>query len=140
MTQQLAENWLHDIAVLNESRQFQIANDVSVYRTLHDLCEKLEPWFVEENLGFALTASGLHIELTTDGKQVFAQVNLEQGTHEETLNTWLQEAAKYLRCFRIERSQPKRWGFKRPISIGCAERHGARPESTEGLLAYIAMC
>ncbi len=139
MTQQLAENWLHDIAVLNESRQFQIANDVSVYRTLHDLCIELEPWFVEEKFGFALTGSGLRIELTTDGKQVFAQVDPEQGAHEDILNTWLQEAAKELRYSRIERSQLRGWGFKRPISIGCAERNGALPESTEGLLAYIAM-
>ena len=49
----MAEDWLSDIVVVNESRDETTAGDVSVYRSADEACRSLEHWWVENGEGFA---------------------------------------------------------------------------------------
>src|SRR5262245_28509873 len=59
--QTVQDDWLEDVIIVNESKDQHIAGDVSVFRSPGDACGHLEPWWVEQNEGFALDGRGRQI-------------------------------------------------------------------------------
>ncbi|WP_143152648.1 hypothetical protein [Marivita hallyeonensis] len=136
----LQNSWLSDVIVLNESSNFDQPGDVDIFRNAEEMCDYLEHWFVEENLGFALSGLGLLVELRTDGRKVFATIADEKPAKPETLRQWLVAAASSIHDVRKHKASQKGWHpFRSPTHLGLAERNGVLPQSIEGLIAYISM-
>jgi hypothetical protein len=125
--------------VLNEGSSFFIPESVEVFRTLADMCATLEPWYVEEKCGYALTGSGVPIELTTDGISVSCKVLDDEKPETDVLTCWLAHSANSLREARLYKSKRRGLFFVNRPTLGSAEQEGLLPHSIEGLLAYISL-
>ena len=137
MSKPVHKNWLADVAVLNSNPRFNEPGDVQIFRNISDMCSELEPWFVEEQEGYALNGNGEPIELTTDGDVVFGKVVLGEEPEVSVLKEWLVSAAKSLRDARIYKADKPGIKFFASTQIGEAERQGILPTSIEGLIAYV---
>ena len=62
----MANDWLADIVVVNESRSEAKAGDIALFRTAGEACNNVEYWWVEEQVPF--TAAGVRRTLGVDGK------------------------------------------------------------------------
>lgn len=134
------DSWLSDVVVLNEGSNFDEPGDVTLFRNIEDICDYLEHWFVEENLGFALSGLGLSVELSRDGQRVFATITDEKPAKPETLRQWLTALASSAHDARMHKATKQIWHpFGSATHLGTAERTGAYPQSIEGLIAYISM-
>ncbi len=133
-------SWLSDVVVLNESHHFDQPGDVAVFRNLEDMCDRLEHWFVEQNLGFAMSGVGIPVELSTDGRRVFATIVDQQKARPETLKNWLMALATSVHDARVQQAAKRRWQpFGSVTNLGLAEKAGVLPQSIEGLIAYVSM-
>ena len=139
MCQTNPDNWLTDVIILNESVQFSDPGDVTVYRNIADMCEYIEPWFVEQKLGYALTGNGLPITLTTDGKSVFGEVLVDDEPNTPALTGWLMSLAASVRDARLDKAKRRRFFAFVSTNVGSVELDGQLPRSIEGLLAYVSM-
>lgn len=105
-----------------------------------DLCEYLEPWFVEPHRGHVLTRLGMPVEPATDGHGVFSTVAADQAAEVATLTIWLQALAGSVRDARLHKAtRPNRRLSGGSINIGPTERERVLPRSIEGLIAYVGM-
>ena len=58
-------SWLYDVAVFNESEDYTVPGDVSVYRNIEEMCSGMEAWMVEDGgIGFCLNGLEQTICLT----------------------------------------------------------------------------
>ncbi|MCG3269271.1 hypothetical protein [Yoonia sp. I 8.24] len=131
-------NWLSDITIFNESTAYTVPEDVSIYRTLEDMCSGMEPWMVEAGgIGFALNGLGERLTLDLDGEDVVGSIDKTRPADPETALAWLRFVAENKRDARILRSKKKPGLFRGPLIVGELEAKGAFPDTVEGLLAYI---
>lgn len=132
--------WLSDVAIFNESENYSVPGDVSIYRNIHEMCAGMEAWMVEGGgIGFALNGLGQQIRLEMDGEDAIGSVVHTSEPDIDTVISWLQHAAKGVQEARIHRSKKKPWFLWSLPVLGDAEEKGVLPETVEGLLAYIHM-
>ncbi|MDO6591333.1 hypothetical protein DS901_00790 [Loktanella sp. D2R18] len=131
-------HWLSDVTIFNESTTYAVPDDISIYRTLDNMCSGMEPWMVEAGgIGFALNGLGQRIDLDLDGNDVIGSIDQTHAPDPDTLLTWLNFVAKNKQDARILRSQKKAFLLRAPLILGEHEAKGAFPDTVEGLLAYI---
>lgn len=128
----MANNWLEDIVVINESRDEIVAGDILVFRSQGEACSRLEHWWVASGEGVAFTASGKRLALSVDGERkvvVTGQQTEPDGS--ETVLRWLQAyAAAILEARRIKAKNGHAY-------LSRCEELGDLPSSIEGLVAYV---
>lgn len=135
-----SKSWLSDVAVFNESEQYDVPGDISIYRNIEEMCSGMEAWMVEDGgIGFSLNGLGQTIKLEMDGEQAVGSIVVETKPDQITLAIWLKHAAKGVQEARLIKSRKKPWLLWSPPAIGTAEAEGALPDTIEGLLAYIHM-
>ena len=133
-------SWLSDVAVFNESQEYAVPGDVSIYRNIEELCSGMEAWMVDDGgIGFALNGLGQTIELEMDGENAEGVVVDASESDLATLKIWLRSAAESVQEARAIKSRKKPHFFWSPPSLGNAEAQGVLPNTVEGLLAYIHM-
>jgi hypothetical protein len=128
----MANDWLADIVVVNESRDVATAGDVSVFRSAGEACISLEHWWVDNGEGFAFTAAGNRLTLGVDDNDrviVTGQEATPGGT--EIVLGWLRAyAAAVLDARRAKAKKGK-------ATLSPSEESGLLPTSIEGLIAYV---
>jgi hypothetical protein len=128
----MANDWLADIVVVNESRDEAVAGDVCIYRSAGEACGALEHWWVEGNEGFVFTASGTRLMLGVDEKKrVIVAGRQDAPAGQEVVLTWLHSTATALLDTRRASAE------KGKAALGRSEQQGRLPSSVEGLIAYI---
>jgi len=128
----MTNDWLADIVVVNESREFTAAGDISVFRSVGEACRALEHWWVENGEGFAFTAAGGHLILgLDDGKRVIVTGQQSADGGAEVVQAWLRACAAAVLDAR--RSSAK----KGKAALSSFEERGQLPTSVEGPIAYI---
>ncbi|MEM9426297.1 MAG: hypothetical protein AAGA06_06310 [Pseudomonadota bacterium] len=133
-------SWLSDVAVFNESEDYAVPGDVSIYRNIEEMCSGMEAWMVDDGgIGFALNGLGQTIELKMDGENAVGVVVDASEPDLATLKIWLRSAAESVQEARAIKSRKKPRLFWSPPSLGSVEAHGVLPNTVEGLLAYIHM-
>ena len=134
------KSWLSDVAVFNESDEYAMPGDISIYRNIEEMCSGMEAWMVEGGgIGFSLNGLGQTIKLEMDGEQAVGSVVSEAKPDLATLTIWLRHAAEGVQEARLIKSRKKPWFFWSPPALGKAEAEGVLPETIEGLVAYIHM-
>lgn len=79
--------------VVNESRDIRIVGDVSVFEDAEAMCRWLEPWWVEDAEGFALSATGERILLGVAGPHVVVTGREAMPDGPEIVRAWLEAEA-----------------------------------------------
>jgi hypothetical protein len=128
----MANDWLANIVVVNESRDESTAGDVSVFRSAGEACRSLEHWWVENGEGFAFTATGDRLTLGVDDKnRVIATGQHDTPGGREVVLAWLRaHAATVLDARRAKAERGK-------ATLSRSEERGLLPTSIEGLIAYV---
>ncbi len=135
-----SQNWLYDVAVFNESQEYAVPGDVSIYRSIGEMCSGMETWMVEgRGIGFCLNGLGQTIKLDMEGDQVVGSVVDETQSDLVTLAIWLRHIAEDVQQARLAKSKNTFWFAWSPPTLGKAETEGILPNTVEGLLAYIHM-
>ncbi|MBE1296711.1 MAG: hypothetical protein GJ678_10815 [Rhodobacteraceae bacterium] len=133
-----SKSWLYDVVVFNESEEYALPGDVSIHRSIEEMCSGMEAWMVEGGgIGFCLNGLGQVIKLEMDGDQAVGSVVEEAKPDLDTLTIWLRHVAKDVQQTRLAKSNKKLWFIWSPTTLGKVEAEGALPETIEGLLAYI---
>jgi hypothetical protein len=128
----MANDWLADIVVVNESRDEATAGDVSVFRSAGEACSWLEHWWVENGQGFAFTAAGDRLMLGVDDKDrviVTSQQDTPGGA--EVVLGWLRAYAVAVLDARRAKAE------KGKATLSRSEEREQLPTSVEGLIAYV---
>ncbi|MEW6640251.1 MAG: hypothetical protein AB1586_07075 [Pseudomonadota bacterium] len=128
----MANDWLADIVVVNESRDEATAGDVSIFRSAGEACSWLEYWWVESGEGFAFTAAGDRLVLGVDENKrviVIGQEDVPGGI--EVVRGWLRTYAATVLDAR------KANAGKGNARLSPSEERGQLPTSVEGLIAYV---
>jgi hypothetical protein len=128
----MANDWLADIVLVNESRDEGTAGDISIFRSAGEACLWLEDWWVENGEGFAFTASGARLTLGVDGAKrvvVTGQHEIPGGT--DVVLAWLRASATALLSARRAKAR------KGNAALSPSEEVGLMPVSVEGLIAYV---
>jgi hypothetical protein len=128
----MANEWLSDVVLLNESNAETRAGDISVFRSAGEACGALEPWWVQDREGFAFTASGDRLTLGVDdrGRVIVAKREQMDGGATIVLG-WLRASAEAVLGARRSKAK-KGKAFLSPF-----EEQGRLPASAEGLIAYV---
>jgi hypothetical protein len=128
----MSNDWIADIVVVNESRDEAEAGDVTIFRSVGEACDWLEHWWVENEEGFAFTATGERLALGVDdkGRVVVAARQIVPGGTEIVLG-WLRAAAAAVLEARKARAQDGK------LILNSYERQGQLPTSIEGLIIYV---
>lgn len=130
----MADNWLSEIVVVNESSDEAVAGDVSIFRHAGDACAWLEYWWVEDKEGFAITAAGHRIELGVGAKQNVIVAGMDEApTATDVVRSWLHSVASGV---LEERTRKAKRG---KLRLSPSEVDGQLPTTSEGLIAYIFM-
>lgn len=125
-------NWLEDIVLVNESGDPLVAGDVSVFRSAGDACQYLEHWWVEQNEGFAFSATGERLLFGVDAARRVVVRSRESCPEGEVIVTsWLFNLAVAVRQAR------RAHAAKGKVSVGDLEKVGVLPTTIEGLIAYV---
>lgn len=133
-------SWLYDVAVFNESEDYAVPGDVSVYRNIEQMCSGMEAWMVEDGgIGFCLNGLGQIINLDLIGENAVGAVDEACEPDLATLQSWLTSAAKSVQEARAIKSRKKPRFFWSPPTLGIVEAQGVLPDTVEGLIAYIHM-
>lgn len=128
----MANDWLADIIVVNESRDEATAGDVSVFRSAGEACRWLEHWWVENGEGFAFTATGSRLLLGVDDKgRVIVTGQQDTPGGAEIVLSWLRAYAAAVLDARKTKAD------KGKAMLSRSEERGQIPSSVEGLIAYI---
>jgi hypothetical protein len=129
----MANDWLTDIVVVNESRDEAIAGDISVFRSAGEACSWLEHWWVENGEGFAFTAAGVRLALGVDERNTRVIVTGQQAVPNggQVVEGWLRASASAV----LEARRTKAGKGKAVLSP--SEERGQLPTSVEGLIAYV---
>lgn len=130
----MADKWLSEIVVVNESSGEAVAGDVSIFRHAGDACAHLEYWWVEDKEGFTITAAGHRIELGVGSQREVIIAGMEEvPTGSDVVRSWLHSIANGVLEERTRRAK------KGKLRLSPSEAHGDLPTSPEGLIAYIFM-
>lgn len=130
----MADHWLSEIVVVNESSDEAVAGDVSIFRHAGDACAYLEPWWVEDKEGFAITAGGHRIVLGVGAKQSVIVAGMDEvPTGTDVVRSWLQSLGSSVLEGRTRRAAQGR------LRLSPSEAAGRLPTTSEGLIAYIFM-
>ena len=128
----MTDQWLSEIVVVNETCDEAVAGDVSIFRHAGDACAHLEPWWVEDREGFAITAAGHRIELGVGAKRDVIIAGIEEvPTGTDVVRAWLYSLASVLLAERTRKAENGK------LRLSPSEAHGRLPTSSEGLIAYI---
>lgn len=120
------------VVVLNESRDIRRPGDVSVFRDTDAMCRWLEPWWVEDGEGFALSAAGERILLGVEGARVVVTGREPLADGPEIVRAWLADAAAAAMRARRERT-----AGSMPLGRRSLTAEGAPPATIGGLIAYL---
>ncbi|WP_133175354.1 hypothetical protein [Sphingomonas oleivorans] len=126
------QDWLEDVVIVNESPDERVVGDVSLFRNAGDACRRLEQWWVEDQEGFAFTASGARLILAVDASNNVVVERREacaDGT--DIIKGWLRSSANAMLEARRQRARQGK------INLGEAETRGVLPGTIEGLIAYL---
>lgn len=135
-----SKSWLHDVAVFNESPENALPGDISIYRSIEEMCSGMEAWMVEGGgIGFCLNGLGQAVQLYSEGDQAVGSVVDEAKPDLDTLTIWLRHVAKDVQQARLAKCNKRSWFTWSPTILGKAEAQGSLPDTVEGLLAYIHM-
>ena len=125
-------DWLHDVVLVNESRAIDLPGDITLFRSEGDACGHLEPWWVAEGEGFALSGAGEQVVLGVKGKSVVVVERKAARVEDEAiLHAWLTAAATAVLAARRKRAKCGR------AALGAQEQDGLLPATKEGLIAYV---
>jgi hypothetical protein len=91
---------LSQVVVINESSAEEVPGDVSVFRSEREACRHLEPWWVEDSEGFALSGSGDRIVLGCLSNTVCVERREPHPTGDALVLSWLQAAARAIQAAR----------------------------------------
>lgn len=128
----MADDWLDDIVLVNESPDEASAGDVSLFRSIGEACRHLEHWWVEGGRGFAYTAAGDRLTLGVDNRdRVIATGKEHVPGGAEVVLGWLRHSAAVMLDVRRAKA------VKRKKILSPSEERGELPSSVEGLIAYI---
>ncbi len=127
-------NWLDEIVVVNESKDEQLAGDVSLYRSVGDACEALEYWWVRNGEGYAFTASGIRLVLAAEENGLVTVASREECA----------EGAAFVLSWLMSLAEAALEAHKRAAQNGRAilseaEEAGSLPTTVEGLIVYIGL-
>jgi len=128
----MANDWLSDIVIVNESRDEAVAGDVYIFRSAGEACVWLEHWWVENDEGFAFTAAGGRLTLGVDDTKrviVTGQHDMPGGT--EVVLACLRASAAA--CLDARKAKAE----KGKATLSRSEELGLLPASVEGLIAYV---
>lgn len=127
----MTDAWMAEVVVVNESNDISAPGVVQVYRNGSEACLSLEPWWVQDRKGFALTGAGDRIVFSTDEHAVSIQRFEPEAGGLKLLDVWLRHAAM---AVLERRAQLAKKGRAR---LSAAELAGRTPTTIEGLIAYV---
>lgn len=128
------ESWLDEIVVVNESTDERRPGDVSLHRSVGDACEAVEYWWVRNGEAYAFTASGIRLVFAAEPKGPVTIVRRESCPEGPAIVlSWLRSLAETTLEARERVARDGR------AVLNEAEKRGALPASTEGLIAYIGL-
>jgi len=123
---------LSDIVIVNENRHETIAGCVSVFRSADDACASLEPWWVEQHEGFAITAAGHRLKLGVGARQNVVIVQREETpSGAEQVRSWLKDLASSVSAASTHKAN------KKNAPSAPHEERRELPSSIEDLIAYV---
>ncbi|HEX8193358.1 MAG TPA: hypothetical protein VF552_10710 [Allosphingosinicella sp.] len=127
-------NWLDEVVVLNESPDEAVPGEVSIHRSVGDALRAIKPWWVENEEGFAFSATGVRLVLrVAPSGEVIVARREEIAEGPAIVLSWLQALAQAtLETRRRVAGTGRVW-------LSRAEEEGALPLSVEGMLAYIGL-
>lgn len=114
-----------DVVVVNESKAYFEPGDVMIFRSAERAAAYLEPWWVEDGEGYALSGVGLPVTLRILQGQVLVQIERAAEPDLKTPRLWLFGAANAVRAAREHNQKQVPVGDEIPS------------ESTADLINYI---